>query len=109
MLFLDAQVVLMENSVRLLPNVALETLACTEESVRTSALALTALVRMIILVLAASTNLMLVKLDYARTAQRALMTVKIIPASVPLASKERTVMKTSLTARRTLAHHQRHV
>lgn len=97
------------NSVRLHPNGALEILACMAENVRTSVLALTALAQMIIQALVASTNLMLVRLDYVKMAQHVLMTVKITPAFVPLVSKERTVMKISLIAKKTLAHHQQRV
>lgn len=108
MLFVDAQVELTGNSVRLLPNAALAILACTEESVRTSALVLTALAQMITQALVASMNLMLVRLDYVRMAQHVLTTVKIILAFVPLVLRAITVTKILLTARTTHAHHQQH-
>lgn len=97
------------NNVRLHLNGASEILACMAENARTSALVLIALVQMIIQALVANMNLMLVRLDYVKMAQHVLMTVKIIPASVPLGSKERTVTKISLTARKTLAHPQQRV
>lgn len=99
----------MENSARLLLKDVLEILACMEESVRTSALALIALAQMIIQALVASTNSMLARLDYVRMAQHVSTMVIITPASVPLVSREKIVTKTSLTARKTRAHHQQRV
>lgn len=98
----------MANNVKLLQKDVLEALACTVASAKTSVLASTARVHRTIPESVANMSSTPAKLDSVRTEPLVSMKVKIILASVLLASKERTVMKTLSTAKRTLAHRLQH-
>lgn len=79
--------------------------ACMAANAKTSVLASTVLALVTTPALAVSTNSTLVKLGFARTVLPALMKVQITPAFAHQVSPERTVMKISLTAKITRAHH----